>query len=102
MSSRTYAAWMSAGFDMWMLGAEAGAVMTLRMARIAAGGAAGAREAELMVREKVDAALELQTSLMTGRLGTTPLSGTQGALKHYRHKVAANNRRLTSKRRKPA
>jgi hypothetical protein len=38
--------------------------------------------------------IELQTKMMTGALGTTPLSNTRGALKHYRQKVAANDKRL--------
>lgn len=78
-----------------MLGAEAGTVITLRMARIAAGGAAGAAEADLMVSEKVRAAIELQTRFMTGAMGVTLLGATQGTLKHYRRKVAANNKRLS-------
>ncbi len=48
---KDYGAWMKAGMDMWVLGAEAGTVMALRMARIAIGGAAGAAEVELMGRE---------------------------------------------------
>ena len=95
MSGKTYGAWLTAGFDMWTLGAEAASVMALRTARIAAGGSAGAAEAELMVMEKVSAAIELQARLIIGALGHTPLSGTQGALKHYRRKVAANSRRLS-------
>ena len=94
MNGKAYGAWLTAGFDMWMLGAEAASVMALRTARIAAGGVAGAAEAELMVTEKVHAAIELQTRLMTGALGMTPLGATQGTLKHYRRKVAANKRRL--------
>lgn len=94
MSGKAYGRWLTAGFDMWMLGAEAASVIALRTARIAAGGSAGAAEAELMVTEKVRAAIELQTRLMTGTLGTTPLRATQGTLKHYRRKVAANKRRL--------
>lgn len=89
-----YGAWLTAGFDMWMLGVETASVMALRTSRIAAGGAAGAAEAELMVTEKLRAAIELQTRLMTGAMGTTPLHTTQGTLKHYRRKVAANKRRL--------
>ena len=95
MSAKAYGGWLTAGFDMWMLGAEAASVMALRTARIAAGGPAGAAEAELMVTEKVRAAIELQTRLLTAALGHTPLSGTRGALKHYRRKVAANSKRLT-------
>jgi len=98
MGSKAYGGWLTAGFDMWQLGAEAGTVMALRMARIAAGGPAGAAEARLMVSEKVRAAMELQTRLMTGGLGHTPLLGTQRTLKHYRGKVAANSKRLSRKR----
>ena len=94
MSGKAYGGWLTAGFDMWMLGANAASVMALRTARIAAGGAAGATEAELMVTEKVRAAIELQTRVMTGTLGMTPLGATQRTLKHYRRKVAANKRRL--------
>ena len=96
MAAKAYAAWMKAGMDMWILGAEAASVMALRTARIAAGGSAGAAEAELMVTEKVRAAIELQTRLMTGALGVTPLGTTQGTVKHYRRKVADNRKRLCS------
>lgn len=97
-ASTAYGDWIKAGMDMWMLGAEAGTVMALRTARIAAGGSAGAAEAELMMTEKVRAAIKLQTRLMTGALGVTPLGATQGTLKHYRRKVSANNRRLSRPR----
>ena len=93
MNGKAYGAWLTAGFDMWMLGAEAASVMALRTARIAAGGTA---EAELMVTEKVRAAIELQTRLMTGALGVTPLGATKASVKHYRRKVAANRKRLCS------
>lgn len=36
-ASTAYGAWIKASMDMWMLGAEAGTVMALRMARIATG-----------------------------------------------------------------
>lgn len=95
IDTRVTAAWMKAGFDLWMLGAEVAAVMTLRTVRIAAGGSAGAVEAELMVSEKVRAGIELQTRLMTGALDFTPLGAVQGSVTHYRRKVAANWRRLS-------
>lgn len=91
----SYNDWMKAGFDFWRLGTEASTVMTMRLARMAAGGPAGTAEAELMVAEKVRALIELQTKMMTGALGTTPLSSTQATLKHYRRKVAANKKRLS-------
>lgn len=88
-------AWFRAGVDAWSLGAESSVVAALRLARIAAGGKGAAAESQLMVSEKVQAALELQARAMTGRLGATPLSGTQQTLDLYRGKVAANCRRLT-------
>lgn len=92
MYGRAYDAWLRAGMDAWSLGLEASTVVALRTARLAAGGAEAAREAELMVAEKIRAAAELQLALV----GATPLGGTQKALRHYRGKVAANRRRLTS------
>jgi len=92
----SYNAWMRTGFDFWMLGAEAGTVMTMRLAKLAVGGADASVEAELMVSEKIGAMIELQSKMMTGALGTTPLSNTRGALKHYREIVADNDRRLRS------
>lgn len=95
INTKAYIAWMTAGFDLWLLGAEAATVMMLRTARIAAGGPRGAAEAELMVSEKIRAAIELQIRLMSDELGVTALGATQGMLKHYRRKVAANASRLS-------
>ncbi len=88
-------AWLGLYLDYWRLGTEAVTVMTLRMERIAGGGPTGAAEAELMVVEKVRAVLDLQLKLMTGTLGSTPLSGSKWIVRHYRGKVAANHRRLS-------
>lgn len=95
MSGKAYRIWLIVGFDMWMLGAVAASVMALRIARIAAGSAAGAAEVGPMVTEEVRAAIELQGRLMTGVLGHASLSGTQGALKHYQREVATNSKRLS-------
>lgn len=94
MNHKGWLAWSSAGVEWWMLGLEASTVIGLRLARIAAGGSLAARETELMVTEKVRAAMELQWGMMTGAYGNTALSRTQGTLKHYRGKVSANSRRL--------
>jgi len=51
-----------------------------------------------MVTERIRAAIDLQTRLMTGALGVTPRATTESTLKLYRRKVAANNRRLSGKR----
>jgi hypothetical protein len=89
-----YDAWTGAGMDAWALGMEASAVIGLRVAKMAMGGAGAADEAQLMVAEKMQSAFELQTALVTGRLGGTPLAGTRKVLKHYRRKVKANRKRL--------
>lgn len=94
MTRWPYGGWASVGIDAWALGMEASAVIGLRVMRIAAGGAAAAGEAQLMVSEKMQAAFELQTAMVTGQLGVTPLSGARKVLRHYRRKVKANRKRL--------
>ncbi|AQR74835.1 hypothetical protein [Sphingomonas sp. LM7] len=89
-----YGDWASAGIDAWALGLEASSVIGLRVAKMAGGGVGAAEEAQLMLSEKMQAAFELQTALVTGRLGDNPLTGTQKVLKHYRRKVKANRKRL--------
>ena len=85
---------MNAGFDAWSLGWESAAVIGLRAAKIAQGGADAQREAERMVSEKMTAAFELQMAIMTGAMGMSPATTTRKALAHYRRKVRANARRL--------
>jgi hypothetical protein len=89
-----YGGWASAGIDAWTLGMEASAVIGLRVAKMATGDAAAGAEAQLMVSEKVQSMFELQAAMLTGRMGTDPLAGTQKMLRHYRRKVRANRRRL--------
>lgn len=84
--------WAGLGWEALALGAEAASVMTLRTLKIAAGGAAAAAEAQLMVREKMDAALALQMKALTGALGGRPSSAASRTLAHYRTKVRANRR----------
>ncbi|RYY23939.1 MAG: hypothetical protein EOP62_18770 [Sphingomonadales bacterium] len=94
MDKWPYSGWAMAGWDAWTLGMESSTVMGLRVARIAMGGPGAGEEAARMVSEKVQSAIELQTALVTGRLGTTPLAATQKTLRHYRRKVKANRKRL--------
>jgi hypothetical protein len=77
-----------------LLAAEANVVVALRMMKLMRGGNDARREAELMVREKVDAALEATASLM---------ASTSGAriVYRYRKRVAANAKRLSSLKSKP-
>lgn len=89
-----YAAWMKAAVDTWMLGMEASSVVALRTIHVTTGGRSALTEAELMVTEKVRAAAELQTDIVTGAFGLMPLGMIEGATKHHRRKVEANIRRL--------
>jgi hypothetical protein len=96
MRKRDLNAWFRAGAQAWALGVEASAVMALRGLRVAEGGAAAERELRRMVAEKLDAALELQQRAMTGRLGATPATAATRTIHHYRKRVRANRRRLSS------
>ena len=80
---------------MWMLGAEASSVMALRTMKLAAGGAAANAEAELMIREKFAAGVELAKQAMFGQLGGTMPGIGSKAVAGYRRKVRANRRRLS-------
>lgn len=95
MTRKTSQDWMTTGLSLWQLGAEANAVIMLRMARFAMGGPSAQKEAQLMIAEKVQAAAELQIRVMTGALGATPLSGTKKTISHYQRKVSANRKRLS-------
>lgn len=86
--------WMSIALDGWAMGIEASAVIGLRMVKLAGGGAKAAAEAELMVAEKIAAAIELQALAVTGALGTSLQSATARSIRHYAPKVRANRRRL--------
>lgn len=94
MARWPYAGWATAGYDAWMLGLQSATVMGLRAAKIASGGDVDGSETRLMIAEKMQSAFELQMAMMTGGLGTTPLSGSKAVLRHYKRKVAANRRRL--------
>jgi hypothetical protein len=75
-------------FPSWMmLGLEANHVVGLRVTRMMRGGASARREAKLMVTEKMEAALEASTRMMTG-------ASADEVIRMYRRRVAANARRL--------
>ena len=86
--------------SLMMLAAEANGVVALRMMKLMRGGKSARREAELMVSEKIDAALEATASLMVGASGDK-------VVHRYRKRVAANAKRLNgsdsrrSQKRKP-
>jgi hypothetical protein len=78
-------------FRSWMmLGLEANRVVGLRVTRMMLGGASARREAKLMVTEKMEAALEANTRMMTG-------ASADEIIRIYRRRVAANARRLSKR-----
>jgi hypothetical protein len=86
--------WMKLAMDSWSLGMEASTVVGLRLLRLSQGGAAAEAEAERMVREKIDAAVDLNMLAITGGLGATSHGVAAKTVGHYRKKVRANRRRL--------
>ena len=78
-------------FNPWyptiMLAFEAGNVIDIRLRKIALGGTEGADESRLMVKEKLDAALEAASILMAG-------GNPSHVIDVYRKHVAANAVRL--------
>ena len=79
--------WLRLTSDATLLGFESQRVVTLRLARLAAGGAAAEFEARRMVLEKSTAFLEAATTLAFGGSATK-------VIRRYRMHVRANERRL--------
>lgn len=76
------------------LACDGAAVIALRSARLARGGAPARGEVALMVREKVEAGVRLWGMALTGQLGWHPAAITLNTLRFYRKGVRANRRRL--------
>ena len=87
--------WLTLGWGAMALGAEAASVIGLRVIKIATGGPAAGAEAELMIREKIAAAWDLQSLAMSGGLGFTAPGIAAKTVSHYRRRVRANRRRLS-------
>ena len=86
--------WMRLGMDSLRLGAESQGVIALRMMALAVGGPSAAKEAELMVSEKMRAVAETQTQVFTSLLMGQGHLAASRAVTAYRRKVRANLRRL--------
>jgi hypothetical protein len=71
-----------------MLAVEAHHVIGLRLMKLMLGGRGAQREAELMISEKIQAAVEAGIRLMSGASGDE-------IVRRYRRRVAANAKRLT-------
>lgn len=91
---RTRDAWQPIGTDLFLLGLEASEVVLLRTLKLMQGGATSLAEAQLMVAEKVAAAIELQQQAVLGQLGTNPRQAARKTAGHLRRKVRENRRRL--------
>lgn len=87
--------WAGMAWDAWAMGLEASTVIGLRTLKIAAGGSAAQTEINLMVSEKVTAAMTLPLLAMTGQLGISGPTVAAGSIRHLRGKVRANRRRLS-------
>ena len=70
-----------------MLALEANQVIAMRVMKLMLGGKRAQREANLMVSEKIDAAVKAGASLMTG-------ASAEKIIRQYRRRVAANAKRL--------
>jgi hypothetical protein len=79
--------WAGMAWNAWAMGLEASSVIGLR--------AAAQAEINLMVGEKVTAAMTLPMLAMTGQLGANPTAVAARSLTHLRKKVRANRRRLS-------
>lgn len=87
--------WAGMAWNAWAMGLEASTVIGLRTMKIAAGGPGAQAEIDLMVSEKVTAAMTLPMLAMTGQLGATGPAVAAQSLTHLRKKVRANRRRLS-------
>jgi hypothetical protein len=94
-NAKASANFMRFGFDVWALYFDALTVVVLRSLKIAAGGPAADREAQLMVAEKMESAAELGMAASSGALGLSPQATTGKVVRHYGRKVRANKRRLS-------
>ena len=74
--------------SLMMLAFEANDVVALRTLKLMCGGTGALHEAELMVREKIDAAFEATVSLIGGASGNE-------IVHRYREHVAGNAARLS-------
>jgi hypothetical protein len=95
---RVFNSWFALTFQAAQLGWEAQNVVALRFVRLAGGGAAGAKEAQLMVTDKL-AALEAQLAAVANVLTGDGLKIADKILRVFRKRVRANKRRLSRRRR---
>jgi len=83
--------------DAFKMSFLANQVIGLRLMKIAAGGAHGKRESELMVSEKIEAAAEASLAAATSMATGQPHRAAEHALAVYTKRVNGNLRRLTKR-----
>ena len=83
-----YGAWFTAALEGTQLVFEAQRVITLRVLRLAAGGAVARAEMTRMTAEKLTAAIEAAATLAAGGSG-------RKVIRRYRTHMRANARRLS-------
>jgi hypothetical protein len=86
--------WLELTRDTALLGVESAEVMWRRSLKLARCDRPAWSEFQLMVSEKVEATIELQHRLVTGKLGSDGGAAARAALDHVRRKVRANRKRL--------
>ena len=91
--------WFALTFQAAQLGWEAQNVVALQFVRLAGGGAAGAKEAQLMVTDKLAALTEAQLAAVANVLTGDGLKIADKILRVFRKRVRANKRRLSRRRR---
>jgi hypothetical protein len=85
----------SMAFQSTMLAIEAQQVIAMRLSKMAFGGPAAQKESELMVSEKLEAAVEGGQMMMMAALGGKSDMGADKVMQLYRRKVRANRKRLS-------
>jgi hypothetical protein len=86
--------WLGMTRDLALLAVESGEVMVRRTLKLARADRAAWDEFQLMVTEKVEATVQLQCAVLTGKLGASGQGAARTALTHVRRKVRANRSRL--------
>ena len=86
--------WLAFSRDLALLGTECAEVMARRCLVLARCDRAASDELGRIVSEKAVALAELQSRLLTGRLGSSPEAAARATLNHVRRKVRANRTRV--------
>jgi hypothetical protein len=86
--------WTQMAMDSTMLAIESQQVIAMRLTKFAMGGPDVDREAQLMVSEKMESLAKVGEMMMLAAIGGQHDMGAGRVVKHYRHKVRANAKRL--------